>query len=176
MKTFVLGLTFLGFTILMQSQNDMASVQVDLNDYVKSSKNEAINSTYFYSFDDKISSERIRNFQNVVANYDIKTSSVYTSDDTSNYKVVFTEGANEIIAQFNHNGKIVECKESFKDIKLPYAISSSIAKSYPGWKFIHKTCDISYSKDNAEEVIYKVTIENGNKRKTLKLNAAVYIP
>lgn len=175
MKTFVLGLTFLGFTILMHSQNEVASTEVNQNDYVKSLKGETTNPIYYYhAFEDQIISERARKFQNLVANYDIKQNSIYSKSEKSKYNVVFAEGENQIEAQFNQEGVILQCKELFKDIKLPYAMSSDIAKTYPGWKFCEVTCEVLYILDSDPVVVYKVTIQNGNKRKTLRLNAAVF--
>lgn len=174
MKTIVLGLTFLGFTILMQAQNEIASVDVNLNEYVKPIKNAPLNSNYYKAFDKKIASQRVRKFQNLVANYDIKTNMIYSNSDASNYTFVFREGKNEIRAEYNQQGKIVKCTELFKDIKLPYAISSDIAKTYPGWKFCDVSCEVLYNADNDQQVTYKVAIENGSKRKTLKLNAEIY--
>lgn len=174
MKTIVLGLTFLGFTILMQAQNEIAAVDVNLNEYLKPTKNVILNSDYYKAFDTKIASERVRKFQNLVANYDIKTNGIYSNSNLSHYTVVFKEGANEITAEYNPQGIIVQCKELFKDIKLPYAISSDIAKTYPGWKFSNVSCEVLYNAENDQQVTYKVAIENGNKRKTLKLNAEMY--
>ena len=174
MKTIVLGLTFLGFTILMHSQNDIASVDVNLNEYIKPIKDVAMNSNYYNAFDTKISSERVRNFQSLVANYDIKQAKVYSPSQITNYTVVFKEGENQIKAEYDQQGNIIQCTELFKDIKLPYAISSDIAKNYPGWKFCSITCEVSYDQESDEQVIYKVAIENGNKKKTLKLNAAIF--
>lgn len=174
MKTFVIGLFFLGFTNLMHSQNDIASVDVNLNEYVKPIKNNVINSSYLYSFDNKISSARVKKFQNLVANYDIKATAIYSNDEKSNYTVVFEEGENQIKAVYNQDGKIVQCTELFKGIRLPYTISSDIAKKYPGWEFSEISCHISYSQDKNEQVIYKVAIQNGNQKKTLKLNTADY--
>ncbi|MGJ8592970.1 MAG: hypothetical protein ACSHXF_10500 [Aquaticitalea sp.] len=174
MKTFVVGLIFLGFTNLMNSQNEIASVDVNLNEYAKPVKNTLVNSNYYYSFDSKISSGRIRNFQNLVANYDIKMSSIYSADSQSNYTIVFEEGLNQIKAEYNQDGKIVQCSEVFKNIKLPLNISSDIAKKYPGWEFKEVVCNITYVSGEHQTVMYKVEIQNDTKRKHLKINAEDY--
>ena len=174
MKTIVLGLIFIGFTTLMQSQNEIASVNVNLNENVKPIKNVAINSDYYNAFDKKISSQHVRKFQNLVANYDIKQTKIYSPSQITNYTVVFKEGKNQINAEYNHQGNIVQCNEIFRDIKLPYAISSDVAKNYPGWKFCTITCEVLYDLESDQQVIYTVAIQNGNKKKSLELNAADY--
>ncbi len=179
MKTLVLGLIFLGFTTLMQSQNEIAAldantINVNTNNLKKPLKRATINSSYYFSFDNKIISGRARKFQNIVASYDIKESLIYSSVEKSNYTVVFREGENQIKAEYDQEGKIVQCKELFKGIKLPYTISSDIAKQYPGWKFCEVSCEVLYANENDQQVVYKVAIQNGNKKKTLKLNAQDY--
>lgn len=175
MKTVVLGLILIGFTNLMHSQNELAYVKVDIQESVKPVKHTAINSSYYTAFNNKVSSQRVRKFQNLVANYDIKNAAIYASDERSSYTILFEEGGNTIEAEYNQEGKIVQCKEQFKGIKLPYTISSDIAKKYPGWGINEVWCHISYSHDSDQEIIYKVAIQNGTKMKTLKLNTADYI-
>lgn len=173
MKTSLLGLIFLGFTSLMHAQNEIAFVNVNSEPSVKPSRNILINSNYYSSFENKINSERIRKFQKVVANYDLMNAPIY-SNERSQYSIVFEEGKNQIKAEYNQEGKIVQCTETFSGIRLPYTISNDVAKKYPGWEFKDISCHISYSENIKEEVIYKVAIQNGNKKKTLILNTADY--
>lgn len=174
MKTFVLGLIFLGFTNLLHAQNDLAYVKVDIEEPVMSSNNYLVNSKYYDAFDNKIASGHVREFQKVVAKYDIKRSDIYSSNSKSNYTVVFEEGENKIQAEYDQDGRIVKCTELFKDIRLPYAISSDISKQYPGWAFDAVECNITYDNNNNQQVIYKVEIQKGNKKKSLKVNTSDY--
>ncbi len=174
MKTIVLGLIFLGFTNLIHSQNDFASITADLNDRYQPKKNKAINQVYASTFEAKISSKRIRKFQNYVANYDVTTADIYVEKRPTNYTITFEEGDNKIDAEYNNKGQIIHCKESFKNVKLPYAMSSDIAKKYPNWAFKNIECRVSYELDLEQQVIYNVVIENGNKKKTLVLNSEDY--
>lgn len=174
MKTILLGLIFLGFTNLLHAQNELAYVKVNIEAPSMPINKVMINSNYFNSFDKKISSKRARKFQKVVAKYDIKNSDVYTSDEKYNYTVVFEEGENQIEAEYNQAGEIVRCFELFKNIRLPYAISSDIAKQYPGWEFKEVICHITYDNEANRQVLYKVDIQNENSRKTVKINANDY--
>jgi ribosomal protein L14E/L6E/L27E len=103
MKTIVLGLIFLGFTNLMTSQNELAYVKVTIDEPANTVKNSMINSNYYKSLDSKISSVKIRKFQKVVADYDIKGSDVYSSTEKFKYTVVFEEGENQITADYNQD-------------------------------------------------------------------------
>lgn len=172
--TLVIGLIFLGFTNLMYSQNDLAFVKVNTDAPSKAVSNSMINSNYYNSSDSKISSVRIRKFQKVVALYNVKDSDVYSSNEKSRYSVVFEEGDNQIKAEYDQDGKIIHCTELFKNIKLPYTISSDIAKNHAGWEFKEVVCNITYDIDKNQEVIYKVEIQKGNEKKTLKINAEDY--
>jgi hypothetical protein len=114
-------------------------------------------------------SKRIEAFQNLTANYNIKTNPVYTSNKPATYTVVFKEDNNQIINLYNHNGEILSSEQSFSDIKLPYALSSTITKKHPGWSIHKVTCKIAYTKGQAADIVYKVTLKNNGQTKTLKI-------
>ncbi len=172
MKTCILGLVFLGLTNLMQSQNDFAAVNVDLSNYdlpVSSSKI-AKNESYSKSVDAPIASERIKKFQALVANYDIRNSDVYDAKSSSTYTVVFTEGVNTIKALFDQSGTIINCEESFQNVRLPHSLGVQLSKEHPGWSFHEVWCHVDYNVNTLAEIKYKVALKKGSKIKTVTLN------
>lgn len=173
MKTALLGLLFLGFTSLSFSQNDLAMVQHSNNSF-KSFKTDKVVATYSTNMSEAIVSERIQKMQAVVSNYDITSQAIYTPDRPSTYSVNFKEGKNKIIATFDHNGQVIASNETFKDVRLPYTISSELAKTYPGWEFSKVQCQINYNNQNTD-VIYKVVLKLNRQKKTVMLNASDYL-
>lgn len=172
MKTCILGLVFLGLTNLIQSQNDLAAVSVDLSkyDYPATVTKIAKNTAYVNSTNLMVDSERVKKFQKLVANYDVLTSDVYTKSDPSIYTVVFKEGTNTIKAIYNQNGIIISCKESYQNIRLPYAIGAKLSKEHPGWEFNEVSCTVDYTQNTLADIMYKVTLKKDNKKKTVTID------
>ncbi len=172
MKTCILGFLFLGLTNLLHSQNEVAAVSVDLSTYeipVRSTKI-AKNDTYANSVNTMVASERIKKFQTLVANYDIKDSNVYIANKPLTYTVVFKEGENTIKALYDRSGTIIRCEETFQNVRLPHAIGVKLSKEHPGWSFHEVMCNVDYDSNALADVKYKVALKKGSKIKTVTLN------
>ena len=169
MKTYLLGLLFLGLTNLSFAQNDLAAVTVNQTNYT-STRSAVKNLDYKTSFYNKDMSKHILKFQNVVANYNVKNASVYNENRLGTYTVTFKEGQNKITAVYNNEGEIITCNEVYNDIKIPFNLSSKIVKQNPGWKMDAVTCSISYNQDQTE-IAYQVVLKKGNKSKRLHIKA-----
>ncbi len=169
MKTYVIGLIFLGLTSLMHSQNEITKV----NENTVNSKSDITvkNLDYLASFDAENLSESINLFHKKVANFDIKSLSIYTPNEPSNYTVVFKERNNEIITIYNQAGTIISSNEKFEGNKLPYSISSKVSKSHPGWEINKVKCFITYSGNRNSETYYKIVLKKDNKKQTIKIEA-----
>ena len=170
MKNYVIGLIFLGLTTQMYSQVEIAET-TDNTDVVVSKSMVIKNPGYLTAFKKEEMPERVRKLQKIVADYDIKSLSIYTSKERSIYSVVFTEGNNEIRAVYNQEGTIINCNEAYEAIRLPFALSSKIIKDNPGWAINNVKCTITYSKYSNVKILYKVKLKKDNKRKTVKINA-----
>lgn len=173
MKTLILGLLFLGFTSLSFAQNDLAMVDYT-NKKVKPTTIEKSNAKYFNMMKGVVASEKIQKLQQLVRSYDIASNAIYTPNSPATYSVNFKEGKNTVTALYDHNGNVIESSESFQDIKLPYAISSQLAKDYPGWEFNKVHCQITYANQQTD-VIYKVVLKMNRQKKTVRINASDYL-
>ncbi len=173
MKTFVLGIAFLGMSCFLNAQNDIAYVDVNETSFKSATAKTAAlkNPGYFEAIEVNLVPERVKAFQAVVANYDIKQAPVYLEARKSTYDVVFTEGLNSIKAVYDHNGNIIRCDEKFEEVRVPYFLSKEITTMYPGWGYEAVQCTISYNKDEAPKVNYKVVLKNGSKKKTISIDA-----
>ena len=169
MKTYLFGLFFLGLTNLMFAQNDLAFVSV--TDQMPLTNNKTVqNESYINTMSDFNGSKIIMKLQNVVANYNIKATDVYSKNSTTTYTVNLKEGNNELIAVYDKDGQLLSCQENYQEIKLPYELSSKLIKENPGWALNKVYCNIEYSKESEKEISYKVVLKNGKKTKTVKIN------
>ena len=170
MKKFLIGLFILGLTNLTFSQQQLAVVNYNSDVAVERNKN--VDFLSVFAKEDMAS--RIQKLQKVVADYDITSKSIFKADDPSTYKVVFKEGKNEVIAVYNQDGYMVSSEGKYVNIRLPYVIGKDLSKTYPGWRFNKNHCTIDYLESGKTNIIYTVQLEKGNRKKTVKINAANY--
>tara|TARA_R110002126_G_scaffold15928_2_gene64540 strand:- start:1024 stop:1551 length:528 start_codon:yes stop_codon:yes gene_type:complete len=173
MKKFLFGLFILGLTNLTFSQQ--LAVVLTSNSYVPVKRSKTIkNSDFISAFSKEDMSSRIQKFQKIVANYDLRSKSIFEASDPSTYEVVFKEGSNKIVTVYNQEGNILSSKGEFENIRLPYVISKDLSKKYPGWEFNKIQCSINYSENGSTNIIYKVLLKNGRNKKTVKINTTDY--
>ena len=170
MKTLLIRFLFLSLTYFTFAQNDMAykddaplENSRALNEFQNNSNAFVFNKTNGLS-------ERIIKLQELVSNYDIRAHTIYVQKDPSVYTVEFTEAQNKIIVQYNQEGHIIKCNEKYKNVRLPYSISSQISKSNPGWVFNDNIITFEYSKDEIVKSQYKVFLKKNNKRMIVTIN------
>ncbi|HLV14189.1 MAG TPA: hypothetical protein VKY41_03335 [Xanthomarina sp.] len=168
MKTYVLGFLLIGLTNLMIAQNDLA-ILTPANRMMYSSNYTALNADYLNTVTHQDFSKKIEKLQNLVANYDIKSSEVYQSKGNGSYTVDFKEGDNYITAVYDKKGTLQSCEENYQAIKLPYSISSDLMKEYPQWSIKEVKCNIRYTENKERTIIYKVLINKGNKTKNITI-------
>jgi hypothetical protein len=168
MKKFLLGLCILGLTNLISAQNDLAMATANDNDItIKTSKIK--NESYLMSNtnETKQLAVRIKKLQKIAAAYDISKESIYSKKKSITYDVVFEANENYIKAVYDHNGVIISSEEYYEDVRIPYVLTSQLAKDYPGWSFDKSNCKIFYSKERASKFTYKIVLKKGNKSKLI---------
>lgn len=177
MKTSLLVLLIIGATNFIYAQNEIAYLNVDIEETMTGSTSDKLllNESYFLSFKEDIVPQRVKEFQKIVAAYDIKQADVYSKNAKSTYTVVFAEGNNVIKAEYDQNGNIIKSNEKFQAVSLPYILSKKIIKKYPGWGFEQVDCNIDYSYKQQPEITYKVVIKNGTKKKTISIDASDFM-
>ncbi|MEX2350449.1 MAG: hypothetical protein WD554_06175 [Flavobacteriaceae bacterium] len=175
MKTFVLGIAFLGISCFLNAQNDIAYVDVNKTSFKSAKTTPVINASYLQAIEVNLVPERVKAFQTVVANYDIKQAAIYSAVNETTYDVVFTEGKNSIKAVYDHNGNIIQCDEKFEEVRVPYFLSTKITTMYPGWSYEKVLCTISYNKDEEPQINYKVVLKKNSKKKTISIDATDFI-
>ncbi len=129
----------------------------------------ALNFNYLTNIKANEASFIVVQLQRLVANFDIKTSSVYDNSEAATYNVVFKNNQGEIVATYNNEGKILSTVEKYEDVVIPVNLRIAISKQFPGWAFQSNTYLISYTENNGISKKYKIKINKGKHKKTLKL-------
>ena len=146
--------------------NDQYSV---VNKDKKAFITKALNFNYLTNIKANEASFIVVQLQRLVANFDIKTSSVYDNSEAATYNVVFKNNQGEIVATYNNEGKILSTVEKYEDVVIPVNLRIAISKQFPGWAFQSNTYLISYTENNGISKKYKIKINKGKHKKTLKL-------
>jgi len=168
MKKFLLGLCILGLTNLISAQNDLAMATANDNDItIKTSKIKNELYVMSNSNETKQLAVRIKKLQKIAAAYDISKESIYSNNKSVTYDVVFEANGNYIKAVYDHNGEIIKSEEYYEDVRIPYDLTSQLAKDYPGWSFNKSNCKIFYSKEEASKFTYTIVLKKGNKSKLI---------
>lgn len=177
MKTTLFALLIIGASNFVYAQNEIAFLNVDIEKTMTTPSKEKLllNESYFHSFKENLVPQRVKEFQKVVAAFDIKQADVYSKNWKSTYTVVFAEGNNVIKVEYDQNGNIIKSNERYEAISLPYVLSKQIIKNYPGWGFDQVECSIDYSYEQLPEITYKVVIKNGDKKKTISIDASDFM-
>ena len=156
------------------SISDIDSVVInDQYSVVKKDKKAFITKTLNFNYLTNIKANEasfiVAQLQRLVANFDIKTSSVYDNSEAATYNVVFKNNQGEIVATYNNEGKILSTVEKYEDVVIPVNLRIAISKQFPSWAFQINTYLISYTENNGISKKYKIKINKGKHKKTLKL-------
>ena len=91
--------------------------------------------------------------------------------DYDRYTVIFVTNKGTLRVNYDQLGEIISSSQRFTDINLPYKTIVKVLKANEGYSIV-KTKHIAQSKSGWEinKEFYKVKLENGNKRKNIKMN------
>lgn len=152
MILFVLGFTFQSFSQITELP------EIELV---------AVNYKYLNAAGDEDAALPVRQLQKQVAEYDVKKSEFYT-DEYDFYTINFFIPEGKILASYDKEGNLLRTAEKFKNVALPQAVVSAIAKQFPNWKMTEDVYIVNYHEGEDVRKIYKVLLENGNKRLKIK--------
>jgi hypothetical protein len=133
----------------------------------------SFNYKYMRSVHDAAAAQPVKMLERMAATYDLRESDFY-EEEYDNYFVTFYIPSGELLAFYDKNGKILHTAEKFKNIALPSSVSQAIAKRYPGWSIAKDVYLVNYYADSDKEPrkVYKLVLENGEKRIRVKTNDA----
>ncbi|WP_400079201.1 nicotinate-nucleotide adenylyltransferase [Winogradskyella sp. R77965] len=130
----------------------------------------AVNYKYLNAVDSEENAISVQELEEKVAMFDIKSSEFY-NDEYDTYNISFYIPDGKILAAYDKNGKLIRTIEKFKNVKLPSAVSSAIAKRFPNWTIVSDVYQVVFHKSN--DVVkkqYKVRLKNGDKKMKVKLD------
>jgi hypothetical protein len=155
---------FLILIILISGFSSISKAQIVLPEV----KIEAINYKYLNSVGDAVALP-VKRLQREVAAFDLKTSDFY-EDEYDTYFISFYIPEGEILAAYDKDGNLLRTAEKYKNVKLPPAVASTVAQKYPGWGIAKDVYLVSYYESRGINKVYKLILENGNKRMRIKTN------
>lgn len=156
----------LGLLIILAGSAIRSSAQINLPEV------RIVASTYKYlnAADNKEMAQPVRMLEYQAAAYDVKKSEFY-DDDYNGYYISFYIPNGEILAAYDKDGKLLRTAEKFKNTKLPEAVRTAIGKRFPNWRISQDVYHVHYYDKTAKaDKVFKVLLENGDKRMKVKLN------
>jgi len=91
--------------------------------------------------------------------------------DYDTFQIIMKEKGKELTATYDRDGNLLKTTEHFKNVALPYAVSKSIAKEYPNWKFEKDSYDMVQLGNGKAKKRYRVILENHGKKIHVHTNA-----
>jgi hypothetical protein len=156
----------LAMGILLAGLNAKTFGQVILPDVTVVS----LNYKYIKSIHDQNSAQPVKLLQSRAASYNLKDSDLY-EEDYDGFFVSFYIPDGEILASYDKDGKLISTAEKFKNVSLPPLVRKAVSDRYPGWRIAKDIYLVNYFADTRESSkIYKIVLENGDKRIRTKTN------
>ncbi|MCA0152861.1 nicotinate-nucleotide adenylyltransferase [Winogradskyella vincentii] len=130
----------------------------------------AVNYKYLSSVESDDTPMSVKMLQEKVAMYDLKSSEFY-KDEYATYNISFYIPEGKILAAYDKDGKLLRTIEKYKDVKLPKTVGEAITKRFPGWTVVSDFYKVNYHYMNkVTDKLYKVRLENGDKKMKVKIN------
>jgi hypothetical protein len=162
MKKIILGLLALGLTIPAFTQDvkveELTAVVV-----------RPMNFKYLNAADSRAAAIPVKLLERKVASYDVTEADFYR-DDYDFYTVSFYIPDGKIVAEYDDTGKIIRTIEKFKDLALTDGIKNALLERFPNWTVTNDVYRVTYSEDKGAKKIYKLTLENGDKKMRVKMS------
>lgn len=153
-----IGLLLLGFTIQSFAQVLLPEIKIVPARY-----------KYLNAMDNTELAQPVRLLQEKVATYNVKDSEFY-DDEYDTYFVSFYIPDGTILASYDKNGTLLRTAENYKNIKMPAAVNKAIATKYPQWQISKNVYLVNYYDSGVANKMYKILLENGDKRVRVKIN------
>ncbi|QHS63928.1 nicotinate-nucleotide adenylyltransferase [Chitinophaga agri] len=146
-----------GFSFTLYVQQDLPEVTVRARNYM-----------YLKSMDQS-AAQPVQLLRRQMAAYDVKESEIY-QDDYDTYAITFYLPRGYILAVYDSTGQLISTAEKFKNVALPHAVTAAVSERYPNWGITNDTYIVNYKDGKEAHIIYKLILQNGNKRLRVKLD------
>ena len=168
MKNLVIGIFVLGLTSLGFSQNTNSDIEeeVQLEGVVISNAN----LNYLEEVQDTGLSDNVISLEKEASVFDVQSLRDFDGRKAP-YQVKFVATKGFIIADYDHNGKIIKTSERFRNINLPKDLIKSVLKQYPQSSFIKVVYMVDYDAQKDVQKTYRIKILDEGKKRNLKISS-----
>jgi hypothetical protein len=129
----------------------------------------ASNYKYLKSVTDTTSAQPVRMLQQRAASFDVKSSEFY-EEDYEDYFISFYIPDGQILATYDQKGNLIRTAEKYKNVALPAAVRQAVTKRFPEWIISQDVYLVNFSEAQGGKKVYKMTLQNGDKRLKIKTN------
>jgi hypothetical protein len=154
----LLGVFTLGFTLPLLAQETLPEVTI-----------KAVRYKYLNAVDNKDVAKPVKFMEKQAAEYDVKAQDFYL-DEYEDYSVSFFIPDGEILAAYDKDGKLLRTVEKYKNVAIPKAVREEVTTRFPGWAITKDVYLVNYKEDRGATKVYKLLLENGDKRMKVKTN------
>jgi hypothetical protein len=129
----------------------------------------AVRYKYLSAVNQKELAQPVKMLERQAAEYNVKKSEYY-EDEYDNYFISFFIPQGEILATYDQDGKLLRTAGKFKNVSLPMVITQAVKDRFPQWRVAEDAYLVNYYEDSGAKKVYKLTLQNGDKRLKVKLN------
>ena len=104
------------------------------------------------------------------SHFDIDNFIAEFEGDYDNYVVTLSSSKGFLNADFDKHGNLVKTYQKFKDIVLPLDVRREVYMANKGWTMTQNKYIASGRGELIEKEVYKVKLENGNSKKSIKID------
>lgn len=162
MKTLVITLLFVSFTNATYSQKSTA---VDFeNENTKTAEllqpNNIVSDVYLA---DEHPDAMVTELQKKFENHSIPKN----HNEGALNKISMKTERGTLEAQYDDSQRLIRVSETYKRVKLPHAVVSSVQKEFPGWQITDDTYYYAQENGVVTKKEYNLRIENENKKRNI---------
>jgi len=175
MRTLIVLLLLVGFISTSQAQKITQLEEAKVSFAPKAIKISSNLDNYVFTVKENFAGEFIKNpMAFMQENFDINTFiTSIDNDDYEEFLVTFKSSKGYLEANYDKEGTLVKTSQSFKDIVLPLNVRRELYKNHTGWTMVQNKYLASGKGDRIDKEVYKIKIENGNKRQNIKIDPKV---
>ncbi|RYY96704.1 MAG: nicotinate-nucleotide adenylyltransferase [Chitinophagaceae bacterium] len=124
---------------------------------------------YLNSVDGKELAQPVKRLESKAAEFDVRNSEFY-EEDHDTYFISFYLPEGTLLATYDSSGKLMQTAEKYKNIALPSPVSMAVSSRYPNWTIAKDVYLVNYVADQGAGKVYKLKLQNGNKRMKVRVN------
>jgi hypothetical protein len=157
-RLLLFGAFFLGCTIQSVAQEVLPEVTI-----------KAVRYKYLNAVNHKEVAQPVKLVERQAAEYNVKTASFY-EDEYDSYFVSFYIPDGQILASYDKDGKLLRTVEKYKNVAIPTTVRNAVSKRFPNWGITQDVYLVNYNESGETSKLYKLILENGDKRMKVKTN------